>query len=894
MDPLKISIWNANGLCQHEQEVKYFLHIHNIDILLVSETHFTSKSYFKIKNYELYQTNHPDGKAHGGTAVIIKSKIKHSEKPKCSLDYLQSTNVEVVLEQGNYIISSVYCPPRHSNNRDRYANFFSTLGNRFICGGDFNAKHAQWGSRLITYKGKELLAAIQNKNLQHISTGTPSYWPSDPAKIPDLLDFFIFKGVDNKKMKIESHLDLSSDHSPITLIIFETVQKKESPLTLTNRKTNWNQFRDHLDSRIDLNIPLKSQVDIEVAVNSITNDIQQAAWFATPELNIKEKKYNATALVTELIAEKRRTKRRWQQSTSISQKRETRSQLNRIIKRLKYELKKEKNESIQSYLSKLSATKATDYSLWKATKKIKQPQRPCPPIRQANGNWARNNVEKGKTFADHLKDVFNPWPIPTNKEDSDEIDNLLASPFQMDFPITKFSRSDVAKIIKREINPKKSPGYDLITGKILHEITTKCLAQLTQIFNAVLRLNYFPCQWKVSQIIMILKPGKQPENVSSYRPISILPTLSKVMEKLIQERLKPIIEQRNIIPNHQFGFRNKHSTIEQVHRIVNIIDEDFEKKHYCCAVFLDISQAFDKVWHKGLIYKIRKQLPYQYYELLKSYLENRFFMIKQFDQLTNLEEINSGVPQGSILGPLLYLLYTADIPHTDDTTIATFADDTAILGSNKDKNLAAIQVQRNLNQISVWLNKWKIRANETKSAHVTFALRQGSCPPVYLNGTVIPQATDVKYLGIHLDRRLTWRKHIFTKRIQLNLKLRQMYWLIGRKSEMTLENKVLLYKAILKPIWTYGIQLWGTAKKSNIEIIQRFQNKLLRSLVNAPWFVPNTIIQNDLNISSIQEVIQEESQNYRKRITMHPNILCNPLMTINNPRRLRRTTPSNL
>ena len=114
-----------------------------------------------------------------------------------------------------------------------------------------------------------------------------------------------------------------------------------------------------------------------------------------------------------------------------------------------------------------------------------------------------------------------------------------------------------------------------------------------------------------------------------------------------------------------------------------------------------------------------------------------------------------------------------------------------------------------------------------------------------------------------------------------------MYWLFGRKSEMTLENKVLLYKVILKPVWTYGIQLWGTAKKSNIEIIQRFQNKVLRSLVNAPWYVPNYTIQNDLQMNTVEEEIMVFSKSNRDRLHNHPNILAMPFMVdINQQRRL--------
>jgi len=203
-------------------------------------------------------------------------------------------------------------------------------------------------------------------------------------------------------------------------------------------------------------------------------------------------------------------------------------------------------------------------------------------------------------------------------------------------------------------------------------------------------------------------------------------------------------------------------------------------------------------------------------------------------------------------------------------------------------------VQFNLNLIQNWFIKWKIKANETKSNHITFTLRKNTCPPVKLNNNTIPQSNDVKYLGIHLDRRLTWQKHIFTKRKQLGLKVQNMYWLRGKKSELSLDNKLLIYKTILKPIWTYGIQLWGSASKSNIDIIQRFQNKILRLITDAPWYVTNETIINDLQVPSVLEEVRNFSQTYRDRLEVHPNPYTGSLMDDDLPRRLRRNIPANL
>jgi hypothetical protein len=148
-------------------------------------------------------------------------------------------------------------------------------------------------------------------------------------------------------------------------------------------------------------------------------------------------------------------------------------------------------------------------------------------------------------------------------------------------------------------------------------------------------------------------------------------------------------------------------------------------------------------------------------------------------------------------------------------------------------------------------------------------------------------------LGLHLDRKLTWHRHIFTKRKQLGLTLTKMYRLLGCSSRLSLPNKLLLYKSILKPIWTYGIQLRGTASTSNIEILERFQSKALRIIVDAPWYVPNSHIRRDLQLASVKEILSYSSQ-YSARLSTHPNDLIVTLMELPGNRRLRRHVPNDL
>jgi hypothetical protein len=166
-----------------------------------------------------------------------------------------------------------------------------------------------------------------------------------------------------------------------------------------------------------------------------------------------------------------------------------------------------------------------------------------------------------------------------------------------------------------------------------------------------------------------------------------------------------------------------------------------------------------------------------------------------------------------------------------------------------------------------------MKANGSKSTHITFTTRSGTCPPVHINNVQLPQTEAVKYLGLHLDRRLTWHKYIFTKRKQLGIALTKMYWLLGSKSKPSIDNKLHIYKTILKPIWACGIQLWGTASTSNIEIFERFQSKALHMITDTLWYVPNKVIRKDLQIPTVKHEISRYSYHHSKRLSVHPNEL---------------------
>lgn len=881
MASLRIATWNINGLAPNIHELESIITTNKLDVVLISESHATERNSYKIQGFNVYRTAHPDGKAHAGAALVIRSGLKHSLLETYSTPHLQASSIRLEDRVGSITLSAVYCPPRHKITEKMFTNYFETLGHRFIAGGDWNAKHSFWGSRCTVTRGRELKRCLDYCHLQPISTGHPTYWPSDPNKLPDLLDFFVTKGLSHLNTSIESSLDGSSDHTPVILTLCTTAIVQEKAESLHNHKTDWESFRSYLEDKVRLNIALKTRSEVDEGCNYITNLIQVAAWINSP--NLDGTSTVAPALppdIKQKILDKRRLRRTWQQSRHTSDK----TAFNQAAKQLKTMLQLLVNSTVKRNLEMMSPTGRNNHSLWRATKIMDKPQQSFPPIR-SQSSWARTDTEKAEAFALHLANVFKP---NDSQSDESDIDEILNRDFQMCLPIKPTSPREIAKEI-RSLDPRKAPGFDLITPKILKELPKKCISFLACLFNAIFRTSHFPAPWKISQITMVHKLGKPAHEPTSYRPISLTPVLSKLWERIFLRRLKPAMDACNVIPTHQFGFRQTHSTTEQVHRVYQTARQSLEQRKYCSAAFLDVQQAFDRVWHRGLLAKIKESLPHSLFPIMASYLADRSFQVKQGDARSTILNSVAGVPQGSVLGPVLYNIFTSDLPTSEDITVATYADDIAYLASDTNPKTASTILQRQLDSTYHWLQKWRIRASAAKSHHITFTLRREDCPPVKLGVDVLPHSNCAKYLGFHLDRRLTWKDHLKHKRDEINMRYKTMYWLMGRNSRLSVDNKLLIYNSILKPIWTYGIQLWGVASKSNILCLQRVQNYILRSIVNAPWYAKNEEIHDYLNMPMIASEIARMKVNHAERLARHPNPLVTELLhSTNLVKRLKR------
>lgn len=553
---------------------------------------------------------------------------------------------------------------------------------------------------------------------------------------------------------------------------------------------------------------------------------------------------------------------------------------------------------INTYRRYIEELQPRDPSMWQATRRILR-KSPTPSPLKANNVLVTSDEEKCEIFANHLERVFTTTIYNDNMETTQHIQNHIAENIpHTSGTIKPVTPIELTKYIQNLPN-KKAPGHDRVPNIVLKKFTRKAICYITAIFNACFRISYFPDSWKIAHIILFNKPGKNPKDPTNYRPISLLTAFSKLLERCISTRLNTELNDTNIIPAFQFGFRPKHSTNHQLARITEIIEKGFEAKQHTLIAFIDIAKAFDTVWTLGLIYKIMKiNLPDYLVLILKSFLEKRKFQVRINSTISPIKNICAGIPQGSILGPTLYNIFMYDIPQTCVSTIAMYADDTAIITQNENINTAAQQLQSSMDTINDWLKKWNISLNPTKCEAKIFTLRFPAQPPsIIINNQPIPwnpSDQGVKYLGVYLDKRLTWKLHINRKLNECHSRLSQLYPILNRKSPLKHECSLLIYTSLLRSTLTYACTVWGAASNSIIKKVQVFQNKMLRIITNAPWFIRNTQLHNELQIPTIQTFIKKCIKNFNSKLSECPGAMSYDIGSKNIHKRLKRKLPQDL
>ena len=419
------------------------------------------------------------------------------------------------------------------------------------------------------------------------------------------------------------------------------------------------------------------------------------------------------------------------------------------------------------------------------------------------------------------------------------------------FFLVPLTSIEVKKVI-RSIDQSKAAGYDSIPARLLVHAVDYICEPLTHIFNVSITTGIFPKDLKIARVIPIYKKGIK-TSPGNYRPISILPVISKVFEKLVNARLMKFLESNHILSEQQYGFRHGYSTKLSLINLTNQITKLTDEGRVTAGIFIDFAKAFDTIDHTILLNKMYhygvRGLPLDWF---KSYLNNRYQFVCYDGMKSTLKEIICGVPQGSVLGPTLFLLYINDLPNSSSYfKFRLFADDSSLFRTfDKGENKIDLgEVSRNLTDVATWCKANKLTINESKTKYMLFRNKgryvttQGQ---LQINGTILSLVDATIFIGLNIDEKLNWEKHInyvsniISKKIGILYRIRHF---------VTRNTLIMLYNAFILPHITYGLEVWGAAHKTFLNKVMVLQKKITRIICfksynyhTAPLFYDLTIL----------------------------------------------------
>ncbi len=441
------------------------------------------------------------------------------------------------------------------------------------------------------------------------------------------------------------------------------------------------------------------------------------------------------------------------------------------------------------------------------------------------------------------------------------------------FVLSTVTSAELLNIINRLPN-KCSCGFDGLNSYHLKSVAIHIANPLLQIVNKSFNNGIFPNVLKIARVTPVHKGGNS-DQLINFRPISVLPTLSKIFERLIYNRLESFITKFHILSDYQFGFRKGHNTEMAVINAINYINKSIDSKVPVLALYIDISKAFDSLDHSILLEKMHL-LGFRgtIHKLISSYLKSRYQYVESSGVKSNLCTLTKGVPQGSILGPLIFLLYINDLASlSPDLYFSLFADDTTIITADKSLTYTTQVVADRLTCVFDWFLANKLSVNVKKTHCMFFGLKK--CvfyDKVTVNEHVINCVPNTKFLGLYIDNELTWGTHIENVCSQLSKTLGLI-----RVASHVLPNYVLrnLYYAYFASRLCYGICLWGNTFTTYLQPIRTLQNRCIRLISNADNLAHVPFIAKYLNLLMFDDLYYFHTAIFMYKVfhDLHPAVI---------------------
>ena len=868
---LTICFLNIRGLCSKQSDVTKLLtesiKRKQIDVLLLAETWLTpnNKQNIKIAGYKFHGINRPHRKG-GGTGILISDQLRFKLRNdlETKSDVMENSVVELETKHRNIILCSMYRPPNTNEV-------------------EFLKQYNDFTQKLITEKKKDciigldhnldLLKAEKHKSTQHFIEITLDNklipFITKPTRITRSTATLIDNILLSENL-IGRHVcgivctDLS-DHLPCIVSLHSINNQKREPLEIVGRN-----LKDPKIKEINSQLTEMTWHDVLGQSNAsdkfecfhnkvmdVINEVSPERTICIPYRKIIREPWMTPGL------KKCSKKQQLLYKTFLSTKTDDAEKRYKTYRQV---LQKTKRASKKAhYLGKCEDFRSNTKKLWQLINNVcsKQNDKTNCIDRLRVGNIEHNNLEKiTNEFARYFSTVGDSFASKVGTSHTsvqNYIKKIPRSPKSLF--LTPCTPIEIDTIIRKLPN-KSSSGYDGVSNVLLKKISPSIVNILTELYNESIEQGVFPTVMKYAEVVPLYKGGTSIDS-SNYRPISLLITLSKVLEKLIYKRTYNFLDSTGQLYNSQYGFRSKHSCENAVMELISEIVKNQSKNKHTLAIFLDLSKAFDTLQHSVLFSKLDQYgIRGNSLDWFKSYLTNRSLRVKCVTSSTGRMEksedfpVKVGTPQGSCLGPLLFLIFVNDLHlHLDLCSSILFADDTTIYKSHRNLKFLKWCIEEDLKIVSDWLRANKLTLNLKKSVYILFPKSNKEVSlTIEMDGKNLKQVQQTKFLGLWIDHKLKWETH-YSK---LCIKLKQSIGMIRKgKNFLDRQSLKILYFAQFHSHLNYGLNCWGCMlNNSQIDKLQKLQNECINLIAKTKPM--STDVYTSLSILNIRDLISLE------------------------------------
>ena len=846
IDPNKINIkyvnvqnWTpekSNALACHLSEGKPEI------ILITSTSRKSEHPKIKILGYNVHSTNKYN-ELHAGSAIAIKYGIKYS-----LLNSFESDTIGAKIETttGPINILTSYAPPRRRYLPNRDLQFAIRHNLPTIIFADFNPRHSTFGyTNNHNDKGKELHNLVYRNRLNYIGPAFDTYFHNNGSSRPDCVltnnKFFHNYNIQPAGLTLTDHLTMLTTISTEPLFV-------RCPQFENLSQTNWTKFKNLLEDKPEINLDGQPIEKIDENLDTIYDQLENARKECTPIIIVKRQnqllktnKFKRLTKILDYYARQLRIHGKTPYLTTVI--RNTQNALideGNVMKYMWWE----------NQLLKIEKASKSNTIFWKQVKLSKGEARPKIPdliIRNEDGTEgvAKTNQQKINEFTKIWSQIYilteqenNRYCRETENNVETRLENVNLEPeriINLQNQDEQITTVDVRLAIKQAKN--KAPGPSKLRKIHFENMPPNIIRNIAHILNCSHACGYYPKKLKIANIVMIPKPNTRQTDAKNYRPISLLNFMSKIYSRIINNKLKDFLEQNNCIRDTQFGFRKKRGTSSLLTQMYELIARTkCNKKTLVTIVSRDVSKAFDKLWRRGLIYKlIEMGLPNKMIKILNSYLNDRYAAITINKDRGEEFRLDTGVPQGDVLSATLYIIMVNDLPvpnrrGNSRNYILQYADDTTqIIITRFNVNIRPehkiIHNQNVKNEIikqNQYENKWKISTNLNKFE--IMAIGNRSMPSINIDGEIVNYKEKILLLGM-------WIKYnnFFAEQVKCNAgRANEELQKIKRFRFLKRKLKIRLYKAFVLPHLTNPAAPLNMISNAQMKILQTVQNKAIR------------------------------------------------------------------